>query len=215
MENINSSSPSSASTTTTLEPISLDESKRLIELEKVINTGKQSFLEVGNALAEIRETRIYRSEHKSFDDYCRKRWGWGKAYAYQLIGCAEVKRSPIGDAVKNQAQAKELAKVPAPKRAAVIKAAATNAESAGRALTALDIKVAAQPAPVVTVQHAIADPSRPALDFEPAFELLNSIKQSAIRKDLPAYKSLLALETCLRQLASIAADLTKNTSSNN
>ena len=36
------------------EPITLDESKRLIELEKIIEAGRLTFIEVGFALAEIR-----------------------------------------------------------------------------------------------------------------------------------------------------------------
>ena len=205
--------PSSA-TTETQEPITLDESKRLIELEKIIDVGKQPFVAVGNALAEIRDSRLYRSDCKSFEAYCQEKWGFSKQHAYRMIKAAPIAASNLQVTTLNQAN--ELAKVPAPKRAAVIKAATTMAESAGRPMTALNIQMAAQPAvEVATVPTVLADPARPALDFEPAFELLNSIKQSAIRKDLPAYKSLLALETCLRQLASTAADLTKNTSSNN
>jgi hypothetical protein len=147
-----------------LESISLVESQRLIELEKVIEGGRQTFVEVGTALAEICDSRIYRSEHKSFDDYCRARWGWGKAYAYQLIGCAEVKKSPIGDSVINQAQAKELAKVPKTKRETVIKSATAKAKSAGRKLTARDIKVAAQP----PTAPAIVNPDEPATVTKPA-----------------------------------------------
>ena len=47
--------------TPSLEPISLVESQRLIELEKVIEGGRQTFVEVGTALAEIRDSQIYRS----------------------------------------------------------------------------------------------------------------------------------------------------------
>jgi hypothetical protein len=42
------------------EVISTEEADRLIELEKVVIAGLQSLIEVGEALIEIRESRLYR-----------------------------------------------------------------------------------------------------------------------------------------------------------
>ena len=50
-----------------LTPITLDESRRLVELEKTIEHGLKTFLEVGAALAEIRDKKLYRVEHSTFD----------------------------------------------------------------------------------------------------------------------------------------------------
>jgi hypothetical protein len=55
--------------------------ERLAELEKVIAKGKKTFVEVGLALAEIRDLRLYKREYSGFEEYCRKKWGWEKAYA--------------------------------------------------------------------------------------------------------------------------------------
>lgn len=63
---------------------------RLSELETVIDRGRKSFIEVGQALAEIRESRLYRKTHTSFDDYCRERWGFSRQRSYQLIEAANV-----------------------------------------------------------------------------------------------------------------------------
>ena len=46
-------------------PVTLAESKRLIELEKTIALSIESFIEVGEALIEIRESKLYRIEYPS------------------------------------------------------------------------------------------------------------------------------------------------------
>ncbi|HEX6762895.1 MAG TPA: hypothetical protein VF094_08855 [Gaiellaceae bacterium] len=46
------------------------ESARLAELEHVVEQGLQTFVEVGLALAEIRDGRLYRATHSTFAEYC-------------------------------------------------------------------------------------------------------------------------------------------------
>ncbi len=61
-------------------------------------------------------------EYATFSD-CREKWGWKRAYAYQLIdGAAAVKSLPpeMSTIVDNQTQARELAKVEPEKRAEVV-----------------------------------------------------------------------------------------------
>jgi hypothetical protein len=57
--------------------------------EARIERGLQTFVEVGNALMEIREHKLYRS-FGTFEEYCQKRWGWTRQRAYQLVGAAQV-----------------------------------------------------------------------------------------------------------------------------
>jgi len=87
------------------------DTRRLAALEDVIERGVQTFIEVGNALREIRDSRLYRAEYVTFDDYCRERWGMQRAHAYRQIEAAGVASalSPIGDTPLNEAQARELA----------------------------------------------------------------------------------------------------------
>ena len=49
---------------------------RLAECEAVIERGQQTFIEVGQALMEIRDSRLYRETHATFEAYCNERWGW-------------------------------------------------------------------------------------------------------------------------------------------
>ncbi len=34
----------------------------------------QTFYEVGNALLQIRDERLYRQTHSTFEEYCREKW---------------------------------------------------------------------------------------------------------------------------------------------
>lgn len=74
----------------TLEPITIEESARLVALESVIKAGIASFIEVGEALMEIQKSRLYRSEYGAFEAYCQKKWGMTRRYANYLIGSAKT-----------------------------------------------------------------------------------------------------------------------------
>lgn len=79
--------------------LTVPEQADLERLEDTINHGLQTFVEVGVALAEIRDRRLYRESHNAFEDYCRERWEMSRAHAYRLIeGAATVSTlSPVGD----------------------------------------------------------------------------------------------------------------------
>ena len=74
------------------------EEARLKELETVIEQGLQTFYEVGKALDEIREKRLYRETHKTFEAYCRQKWGIARQTANRFISAAQVieNLTPIG-----------------------------------------------------------------------------------------------------------------------
>ena len=73
--------------------------ERLEQCEAVIERGLQTFVDVGNALLEIRDNRLYRSGYSTFEDYCRDRWGFSRIHAHRLIQAAEVTGNllPIGN----------------------------------------------------------------------------------------------------------------------
>lgn len=106
-----------------LKKLSQKELMKKIALEQTIQEHERGFIVVGEALSEIQSERLYRDEYGSFSDYCKERWGWGKSYAYRIITAAEVKMSPIGDSNENEAQAREIAKVPQNIRKEVIEGA--------------------------------------------------------------------------------------------
>jgi hypothetical protein len=121
--------------------------ERLEALEAVISRGLKTFVEVGSALGEIREGRLYREQvHASFDAYCRERWGISKTYASRQITASRVaKELPIGTVLPaNEAQARELARIADPEeRAEVWGEEVREAEREGRAPTAEGAKAKA------------------------------------------------------------------------
>ncbi len=92
--------------------LTISEQGQLSELEVIIDKGLNTFYEVGKALSLIREGRLYRASHATFEEYCEKRWEMSRAYAYRTIGAADVVESlsPIGDIPlpRNEAQARPL-----------------------------------------------------------------------------------------------------------
>jgi hypothetical protein len=48
------------------------ESKRLASCEQVIQEGIDTFVDLGNALLEIRDGRLYRDEFHDFQTYCKE-----------------------------------------------------------------------------------------------------------------------------------------------
>src|SRR5215204_6956553 len=81
------------------------ESARLVELEDTIERGLETFVEVGNALLEIRESKLYRETHKTFAAYVKARWGFTASRARQLIAAAKTATVVT---VSNESQAREL-----------------------------------------------------------------------------------------------------------
>ena len=127
--------------------MNVHESRRLAELEKMIAKGKQTFVEVGLALAEIRDLRLYKREYGSFSEYCREKWGWERRYTdYVIAGAEAVKSLPekVSTIVLTETAARELAKIPAEQRAEVVETVAAE----GKPVTAAAIKRRLPPPPM-------------------------------------------------------------------
>lgn len=70
--------------------ITVSEKQRFEELETTIEKGINTFYEVGSALLEIRDSRLYRQEYKTFEEYCQNRWNIERRHAYRLIEATQV-----------------------------------------------------------------------------------------------------------------------------
>lgn len=66
------------------------ETTKLFECETIIERGLKTFVDVGGALLEIRDLKLYRANYGTFEDYCQNRWGMSRPRAYQLIEAAET-----------------------------------------------------------------------------------------------------------------------------
>lgn len=113
-----------------------DGTVNLADLERVIERGLAMFIEVGDALAQIRDRKLYRDTHDTFEAYCEERWGLKRTRAYELMQAAGVARlvSEISDTkITRESHAKALAKLrdkPAQLRKALVE---VNAQEAGTA----------------------------------------------------------------------------------
>jgi len=66
------------------------EQQKLEALEEVISDNLVAFYQVGKALSEIRDSKLYRQTHQTFEDYVADRWGMSRDYAYKLVTASEV-----------------------------------------------------------------------------------------------------------------------------
>ena len=82
----------------TTDQLDVAQRARLQELESIVEHGLQIFYEVGKALDEIREQKLYRETHKTFEAYCLDNWGLGRRTADRFIAAAQVIENlrPIG-----------------------------------------------------------------------------------------------------------------------
>lgn len=145
-------------------------STRLDELESVIERGLGTFVEVGTALREIRDERLYRLRdgYTTFEAYCQERWGFNDRRASQMIAAAEVSTivgtsgSPTTWAIPSEAVARELAPLkddPSKLREAWQK---IHEEHAGEKITAKVVRQGVRQTRCDTADYAPCDPAMPA-----------------------------------------------------
>ena len=70
-----------------LEELTPDEEKERHRLEWKV---EMAFYEAGSALRLLRDKRLYRSTHPTFESYCHDRFGYHRRHCYQLIDAAAV-----------------------------------------------------------------------------------------------------------------------------
>jgi hypothetical protein len=96
----------------------LVEQSRLQELETQIERDKRAFYRIGMALVEIRDSRLYRENYATFEDYCRERWELDRRYAYRLMDSANVVNKlecgQLTTKPANEAQVRPLTKLETP-----------------------------------------------------------------------------------------------------
>jgi hypothetical protein len=93
------------------------QAQELSRCEHIIRKGLDTFVEVGTALLIIRDQRLYRSTHKSFEAYLGDKWEITARQANRLIGAGSVVENLKRDQLvssqptsipKNEAQARPL-----------------------------------------------------------------------------------------------------------
>lgn len=70
--------------------LSIYDANALAKYEAIIERGMAEFVAVGEALLSIRNQRLYRATHNSFEAYCADKWGMSRRRADQLIGASQT-----------------------------------------------------------------------------------------------------------------------------
>ena len=189
--------------------LSPTEQKELERLETVIKSGWTTFLEVGRALAEIRDKELYRDRYDLFDEYCRKEWGFSKTHVNRQIAASHVVDvlTPIGVTVKNESVARPMTGLTDEQIVQTYKEAEKLAEKNKKTMTAALVKE-------VAVKFRPAKPGRngksrakkaftgKSINLKPALKLLARVERAAEQnKDQLVLKKLAALRKCLEDLA--------------
>jgi hypothetical protein len=105
--------------------LSPTEAEQLHQYEDTIRQGLHVFYEVGIALTAIRDRKLYRATHKSFEAYVIAKWEFGRTQAYRLIDAAAIINSLKETGVQPEAlptsdrQTRALAPLPPEKQAEV------------------------------------------------------------------------------------------------
>ena len=98
-----------------MEKLTTHEQKQLTSLEAIIERGKQTYIEVGQALMRIRDERLYRQCYSTFELYCQSRWGFTRHAAHDYIIAVEVAANIVETTQQTPSlsQAAALASLPA------------------------------------------------------------------------------------------------------
>ena len=122
----------------TMEHTETIELQRLTQLETEIGEGLKTFMKVGSALLEIRDTRLYRLNYGTFEEYCQERWGMSRSYAHRTIEAAQTVGNllPIGNILPaTESQVRPLTQL-APEDQAIVWQRATETATNGRVTAA-------------------------------------------------------------------------------
>lgn len=104
----------------TIKNLSIQEGRRLEQLENIVFEGFKADLKRGIALFEIQERKLYREKSATFEKYCSDFFDLARRRAYQLISAAKVienvnncsQKDGAGDVIDmvplNEAQARPL-----------------------------------------------------------------------------------------------------------
>lgn len=204
-----------------LEILTADESDALAVCEQRIAAGIEAFRDVVFALKEVRDRRLYREKHATFEDYCQTRWGFTRQRGYQLIDAAEAIASlptECQPVVDTERAARELARVEPEHREEVVRKAAEDGPVTSKAIkeAAAEVEVDIEPSP----SPVISAPDVPEDQRSRAFRVTRRMQEIETEvKDFltglnPQRRDLIQAALTLKHLAAelerAAAELPEN-----
>ncbi len=190
-----------------ISSLSPGEKKTLSKLEASIERNLNAFYELGVALKQIKDARLYRETHPNFEAYCRDRWKFGRRSAYQFIDSAKVIENVRHSAQtevlpSNERQTRALTHLPPDQQKKAWKKAVETAP--GGRVTGKHVEAVAKemsPDPK-TAPVSPEYPFRTSEDFKKAFEhFVDEIKKAKASKWVTTER--LAAIRCAKQLPPI------------
>ncbi len=199
-------------------PLTKVEQADYARLEGVVRQHLTGFILAGNALAEIRNRKLFRREFPTFEDYCQDVWEIGRPRAYQLMNGAEVIKnlSTIVDKTDdgdepflptNEAQARPLTVLDPEEQVEVWKLV-QNAVNGGKKLTAKLVEQIVSNYLTNQVQDAVGD-SRSKLtkirnkllvsdEFSESYKSLLNVLQDEFKNGYPPRQKREAMASMMR-----------------
>lgn len=96
-------------------PLTPEEQDVLRDCEAQLGRYKTAFLDAGRSLRTIRERKLYRQTHATFEAYCAEKWGFKADRARQLMRGTEtvetLVKAGVTDLPTNEAQVRPLSKL--------------------------------------------------------------------------------------------------------
>lgn len=133
-------------------------------LEKRVEAGLAQFIEVGNALAKIKDSEAYRLKgFKDFSTYCEKQFGFSLRHARRLMSGAEASetlKQLTGETPSNEAVAREFTKIMGDSK--TVERVAAKLKSSGGVAKATAEKVATVIAQVTHKSASVDEKPKPA-----------------------------------------------------
>ena len=77
--------------------LSIYDANALAKYEAIIERGMAEFVAVGEALLRIRNQKLYRATHNSFEAYCADKWGISRQRSYELMEASQTMHLLAGD----------------------------------------------------------------------------------------------------------------------
>lgn len=165
-------------------PLDVVERRTLRNLEAVIDEKKSAFLEVGNALREIRDGELYRETHKTFATYVQHRHDFQRAWAYRLIDQSAVVATlstRVDKVYITPTGAAALARLPEEQQIAAYQDAVEEAEAAEESLTVERLR---EKAALYAADNEPPEPVEPEPEEEEEVEPILDGNGKAVPEDL-------------------------------
>lgn len=95
----------------------------------------------GKALISIRDERLYRDTHNTFEEYAEEIFGYSSRHLNRIIEFSKLKIGPIGSEIKNERQARAISDVPPERREEVMDAVQKNGPVTARTIKEVAAKI--------------------------------------------------------------------------